>query len=430
MQAVIMAGGKGTRLTSVTKNLIPKPMVTIAGKPILEYQLDVLRENDVKDIWIITGPLHEVIESYFGDGAKWGVKIRYFVERQALGTGGALFFLREHLEEIFLLIFGDLFFDIDLKRMLAFHERKHGAITLLAHPNSHPQDSDLLLLDSKLCVTDIKKKNQVRSDYYKNIVNAGIYCFERQALDKNEKSDYQDLEKDILFPRLHSCHDVFAYISPEYIKDIGTPERLTEAEAEWLSGVVKAKNLRQKQKCLFVDRDGTLNKYVGLLTAAEALELEEKVAKAIQLAHKKGYLVIVITNQPVIARNLCTLEELERIHNKLETMLGEKGAFLDAIKYCPHHPDKGYPEERREYKINCRCRKPGIALIEQAADEFNIDLTKSYMAGDTTTDIRTGKNAGLKTILVQTGEAGKDGKYPDKPDKIVPDLLTAVQMMD
>lgn len=138
----------------------------------------------------------------------------------------------------------------------------------------------------------------------------------------------------------------------------------------------------------------------------------------------------MITNQPVIARNKCTLEELEQIHNKMETELGERGAYLDTIKFCPHHPDSGYPEERREYKIKCNCRKPATGLIEEAVREFNIEKTDSYMIGDTTTDIQTGINAGLKTILVQTGENGKDGKYQVAADLTAPDLLAAIQRIE
>lgn len=430
MQAVIMAGGKGTRLTSVTKDQIPKPMVRIGKKPILEYQINTLKENRITDIWIITGPLHEIIEDYFGDGSKWGVRIHYFIEQQAMGTGGALFFLKQELKNDFFLLFGDIFFDIDLKRMMEFHQSRRASITLFAHPNSHPADSDLVILDDKQRVNHILRKNEPRIGYYKNMVNGGLYCFHACVLDSILKAGYLDLEKELIFPRIQIYQDVFGYISPEYVKDIGTPKRLRTAEEEWESGLVKGKNLGRKQKCIFVDRDGTLNRYVGLLADAEVLELEEQVPDAVKLAHKKGYLVIVITNQPVIARNLCSLKELEQIHNRLEVLLGEQGAYVDAIKFCPHHPDKGYPEERTEYKIPCHCRKPEIGLIEEAAAEFHIDLSNSYMIGDTTTDIRTGKNAGLKTVLVQTGVAGRDGKYSDKPDQIARNLLEAVKMME
>ena len=238
-----------------------------------------------------------------------------------------------------------------------------------------------------------------------------------------------DLEKDIIFPLIRQQAPIFGYFSPEYIKDIGTPERLNEAEREWKSGLIANKNLKNKQKCVFVDRDGTLNKYVGLLTSAAAFQLEDMVPEAINLAHKKGYLVVVITNQPVIARNLCSFDDLSQIHNMMETELGNHGAFVDDIKFCPHHPDAGYPEERKEYKIHCNCRKPATGMIDEALEQFNICKDSSYMIGDTTTDIQTGKNAGLKTILVQTGEAGKDAKYNVHPDYVAKNLLDAMKIL-
>ena len=191
-------------------------------------------------------------------------------------------------------------------------------------------------------------------------------------------------------------------------------------------GYVK-EDLSNKQKAIFLDRDGTINRYVGLVKSAEQLGLEECAAEAIKLINQSGYLAIVITNQPVIARGDCSIEELNEIHNKLETLLGEKGAYLDAIYYCPHHPDGGYPGERKEYKVKCNCRKPETGLIDKAVERFNIDISESYMIGDTTRDVMTGVNAGLHTILLHTGEAGNDGKYDVRAEHEAENLLDTVQ---
>lgn len=430
MQAVIMAGGKGTRLTSVTNDLIPKPMVKISGKPILERQIDCLRENGITDIWIVAGHLHEKIREYFGDGSGFGVTVHYYIEEQPLGTAGAFFYLREYIRGSAFILFGDVLLDIDFRRMEAFHRKNNAGITLFVHPNTHPADSDLIRMDAEGRVTGLLRKNEPREGYWRNLVNAGIYCVDFDRLQMPDSPVRMDLEKDIILPRLQKEKDIYAYYSPEYVKDIGTPERLTAAEKEWDCGIIQSRNLENPQKCIFMDRDGTLNRYVGLLTKAEEVELEEGAADAVRLAHEKGYLVIVITNQPVIARNLCTLEELERIHARLETELGQRGTYVDAIRYCPHHPDRGYPEERAEYKIVCDCRKPSTGLIDKCVEEFHIDLSRSYMIGDTTTDIRSGKNAGIGTILVKTGLAGEDGKYGDLPDMIADNILDAVRMTE
>ena len=123
---------------------------------------------------------------------------------------------------------------------------------------------------------------------------------------------------------------------------------------------------------------------------------------------------------------MCSIEDVERIHRKLQTLLGQEGAYLDGIKFCPHHPDRGYPEENPAYKIPCRCRKPEIGMLEECAERFNIDLSASWMVGDTTVDVQTGTNAGCKTALVLTGEAGRDGKYAVQADLTAEDLLDAV----
>ncbi len=429
MQAVIMAGGQGTRLSQVTRRRLPKPMIPIAGKPVLEYQINCLRENGLREIWIVTGPLHEKIEDYFGNGEKWGVTLRYFHENTPMGTGGALYYLKAALHDDFLLLFGDIFFDMDLNRMIRFHQTSGALATLLVHPNSHPYDSDLVLLDQDGRITGIKGKKEPRHGYYRNMVNAGIYCLNAGLLEELPEPLAFSLEAGLIFPHIREG-SVFGYLSTEYIRDIGTPERLFSAQEDWKKGIVTLRNRKHRQKCIFVDRDGTLNKYRGFIARPEDLELEDTVPEAVNMAHEKGYLVIVITNQPVVARNLCSLAGLEQIHNKLETLLGEKGAYLDGIRFCPHHPDRGYPGERSEYKVRCRCRKPEPGLIWEAAQEFSIDLSSSYMIGDTTTDIQTGINAGVKTVLLGTGEAGKDGKYPAAPDFRADNLLMAVQAIN
>ena len=121
--------------------------------------------------------------------------------------------------------------------------------------------------------------------------------------------------------------------------------------------------------------------------------------------NESGYLAIVVTNQPVIARGEVSLNELREIHNKLETLLGLQGAYVDGIYFCPHHPHKGYEGERPEYKIECNCRKPKPGMLLQAAQDFHIDLSQSWMIGDGENDIKAGIAAGCKTVLLSDTEA-------------------------
>ena len=219
---------------------------------------------------------------------------------------------------------------------------------------------------------------------------------------------------------------VFVYKSTEYVKDMGTPDRLAEVSADIKNGVVSDRSLKQKQKAIFLDRDGTVNEYVGFLRDIDNFRLLPGVAEAIAKINASSYLAIIATNQPVIARGEVTFQELDEIHKKMETELGKGGSYLDDIFFCPHHPDKGYQGEVAELKMYCDCRKPKIGMLIEAAEKYNIDYNESWYIGDTTMDIQTGKNAGIRTILVQTGQAGQDGKYDAMPDYIAENLLAAV----
>lgn len=425
-----MAGGKGTRLTALTGDVIPKPMVKLLDKPLLEWQIECLRRNGVEDIIMVTGHLGEVIREYFGDGNKWGVKIRYFVEKEPLGTAGALPEMRDILAEEFILLFGDLLLDVDLKRMAGFH-REHDALAVLfVHPNSHPFDSDLIVADGEGKIRDFDSKHNDRSGYwYDNCVNAGLYIMKKKILEHMPDKRKLDLEKDVLCPLCRQNEAVYAYASPEYVKDVGTVERIQTAEWELERGYVAARNLTRRQKAIFLDRDGTLNVLKGLVYEPEQMELEPCAVEALRMINRSGYLAILATNQPVVARGLCSVEDVELIHRKLQTLLGREGAYLDRIKFCPHHPDRGYPEENPDYKIPCHCRKPDIGMLEDCAKQYNIDLSASWMVGDTTVDIQTGINAGCKTALVLTGEAGRDEKYSVQADLNAENLLEAVKLI-
>lgn len=427
MQAVIMAGGKGTRLQSIAKD-IPKPMFPILDKPILEYQIESLKKCGITDITLIVGHLGEVIKEYFGDGTKFGVKLGYVVEDVPLGTAGALFYLKGKIQDDFVLVFGDLLLDIDWNRFMAFHQEKQAWITLYGHPNSHPYDSDVIVTDDVGRVVKIESKNAERDFYYRNFVNAGVYCIEPRVLQTLDSAIKLDLEKNLIAKQIDNGN-VYAYRSSEYVKDMGTPDRLNAVSEDVKKGIVASRSLKNKQKAIFLDRDGTINVLKGFLKNADDFELLPNVAEAIRLINSSPYLTIIATNQPVIARGECSFEELERIHKKMETKLGEQGAYVDDLFFCPHHPHKGYEGEVPELKIECECRKPNIGMLNMAAKKYNIDLSKSWYIGDTTMDIQTGINAGMRTILVQTGEAGKDMKYNAVADYTVADLIAAVEVI-
>ena len=426
--AVIMAGGKGSRLLSITNDEIPKPMVPVDGKPLLEYQVEKLKSYGVKKIIMIVGHLGEKISGHFQDGKAFGVDIDYIFEKEPLGTAGAFYYLKDKIDaKDFLLIFGDVFFDLDFDRMEAFHFKNSALTTLLAHPNGHPYDSDLIQMDDTGRVIGFDSKHNVRDYWYDNMVNAGMYILNKDLLDLVKEPVKIDFEKDILANQVKLGANIYAYHSPEYVKDVGTVDRINATVEELKSGLIAAKNLKNKQRAIFLDRDGTMNVSKGFISKAEDLELIPGTVEAVKAINKSGALAIVITNQPVIARGECSFEELHNIHNKLKTLLGEKGAFVDDIFYCPHHTDKGFEGEVPELKFDCECRKPKTGMIKEAVGKYNIDLSQSYMVGDSTMDLEMARNAGVKSVLVNTGFAGNDGKYSRKCDIEAKDLLDAVE---
>lgn len=426
MKTVIMAGGRGTRISSVASD-IPKPMIKIEGKPVLEHELECLRDQGFTDIILTVSHLGSIIMDYFGDGSgispatgkPFGVHIEYYFEKEPLGNAGALFKIKDKLDSDFLLLNADAVFDVDFNRFVAFHNQHGGLVTLFTHPNSHPYDSGLIIADKKYSVEQWLAKEDDRPKYYRNRVNAGLHVINPLILDQsgidadkvgtlddNGKPIKVDLDRQLLKP-LAGTGKMFCYDSPEYVKDMGTPERYYSVCEDYKAGRVSGKNLKNKQKAIFLDRDGTINKYVGFLRHIDEFELLDGVADAIQEINASGYLAIVSTNQPVIARGEVSFDELEMIHNKMETLLGQKGAYLDAIYFCPHHPHKGYEGERPELKFDCECRKPKPGMLLKAAQEFNIDLAQSWMIGDGENDIKAGMNAGCKTALIGESAFGQ-----------------------
>lgn len=422
MITVIMAGGRGTRIQSIASD-IPKPMIPINGTPVLEREITSLKNQGFKDIIITVSHLGSIIMDYFGDGSKFGVKIQYYYEKVPLGNAGALFKIKNQLTEPFLLLNADAIFDVDFNRFVAFHHSHGGLVTLFTHPNNHPYDSGLIIADRKGMVERWIAKEENHPQYYRNRVNAGLHVIDPAVLDivdgssvgeRDEKTGEIikiDLDRQLLKP-LSGTGKMFCYDSPEYVRDMGTPERFHQVEVDILSGMVESKNLSKKQKAVFIDRDGTINIYKGFLRNVEDFEFIPGVVDAIKIINESGYLAIVTTNQPVIARGEVSWNVLERIHNKMETELGKKGAYLDAIYFCPHHPHKGYEGEIVELKIVCDCRKPKPGMLLKAAKDFNIDLSQSYIVGDSGSDVKAGLAAGCKGILVNgEGTAHNDGDF-------------------
>jgi len=425
MKAVILAGGEGTRLGSLTRTT-PKPMIPLGGRPLLEHQLELLKRYGFTEVLLITGYLGEVIRDHFGDGQSRGMRIEYFREETPLGTAGAVKAAGHLLKDDFLVLYGDVMLDVDLTRLVDFHFEKSGDATLVVHPNDHPQDSDLVEADAAGRITGFHPKPHDPRIYYRNLVNAALYVMSPGVLSRVEAGRPADFGKDV-FPGMVDRMNLYGYLTAEYLKDVGTPERLEQVSADYASGRVSRMNRQIRRRAIFLDRDGIINAEKGYISRVEDFDLLPGVAAAIRRINASELLAIVVTNQPVVARNLCSEETVEMIHRKMETLLGREKAKLDAVYYCPHHPDAGYPGENVRYKVDCDCRKPRTGMVDRAREEFNIDLAGSFIVGDTWRDIQTGRDCGMTAYAVRSPAPYGDRNV--EPDATFDSLAEAVDFI-
>jgi D,D-heptose 1,7-bisphosphate phosphatase len=429
-QLVILAGGKGTRLKDRLGDL-PKPMIPIAGKPLLEHQIELARAHGFDGVVLFVCHGADLIQQHLGDGSRWKLRLRYIVEKEPLGTAGAVLAGFDQLADRFAVMYGDTMVNVDLTRFWNVHENTRADATLFLHPNNHPLDSDLVEVNREDWVTAFHNRPHPPGNFFQNLVNAGLYVIEKRALSPSRDIMPMDFGKDLFPQMLTRGAKLFGYNSPEFIKDIGTPQRYDHVCAQYAAGIVQRSTLAIPQRAVFLDRDGTLIKEVSAqgLHQIDQLELLPGIAEAIHELNHAGLRAVMITNQPVVAKGFCTEADIQQIHNKLETLLGREHAFLDRIYYCPHYPQKGFPGERPELKIDCECRKPKPGMVLQAQRDLNIDLANSWFIGDTTTDIQTARNAGVKSILLRTGHGGRDGKHDATADFVFDSLLAAVQFI-
>ncbi|GJD69993.1 UTP--glucose-1-phosphate uridylyltransferase [Methylobacterium gnaphalii] len=427
-QAVILAGGKGTRLQERLAGR-PKPLIDVGGVPLLERQLTLLASNGFTEALLLVNHAADQIEAFCAS-ARLEISVTTINDGDAKGTAGAVLSAYSQLDERFLVVYGDTLFDVDLERFWRVHVEAAAEATLFLHPNDHPNDSDLVALGHSGNITGFYGYPHPAGSLLPNLVNAALYIVERQALSRWLQQSFPlDFAKDLFPAMVAAGQRLRGYTSFEYIKDIGTPDRLDKASHHLETGLVERARRKHLQKAVFFDRDGTLNDLAGYVRHHSEFSLLPGTAEAIRRLNEAEYRVAVITNQPVIARGEASVEDLTLIHNKMETELGRKGAWLDLIKYCPHHPDSGFPDEVKSLKITCDCRKPGIAMIEEASTQLNIDKKISWMVGDSTTDVLAANRAGLRSVLVRTGEGGLDHRANARPDVIVDDVAAATRFI-
>jgi len=388
----------------------------------------MLEEAGVNDVIVLVNHRADAIQAFFEE---WdGARVTLVDDGAPKGTAGAALAAIDRFAERFVVVYGDTLFDVDLKHMLADHVSSGADATLFLHPNDHPQDSDLVEVDRDGWITSFHPYPHPDGKDFRNLVNAALYVCNRTALEPwRNFSGTPDFAKDLFPAMLRGGARLRGYISMEYIKDLGTPARLDKVERHLREGRVERASRRQPQAAVFVDRDGTLNRLRGYVRSPDEMELLPGAANGVRRLNDAGLKAILVTNQPVLARGDCDWPMMDRIHARLDMLLGAGGAYLDDLRVCPHHPDRGFEGECSELKIVCACRKPSPGMIVDACQAWNLDPQASWMVGDSTADIGAAAAAGVTSILVLTGESGRDGKHEAQPDFVARDFEAAVEFI-
>lgn len=427
MKVIILAGGKGTRLGL---HDLPKVLAPVDGVPLLERTVRNAVRDGFNDFIFLTGHRADAIEDHFGDGTRFGAKIKHVVEQEPLGTAGSFNQIRHLLTDQFLVVYGDLLMDVDLKAFSRYALQKGGLGTLFVHPNDHPFDSDLVESGPDERIIAFHSKPHGAQDAYPNLVSAALYVLSCEILDFIPSGGASDWGRDV-FAHLPEDAELYSYRSCEYVKDMGTPDRLARVEADLRSGKVERLALRNSKPALFLDRDGVINVEVNGVHTPDQVKLISGVPEAIRKFNQVGIPVICVTNQPDLAKGLLTWEQFRAVTGEIDRRLAaEAGAYLDDIRVCPHHPERGWPAEVESLKIDCACRKPRPGMLHDAALFHNIDLGRSWLVGDRFCDTVAGQTAGTRSILVLTGHAGDDrARFDLDPDYVCADLTEASKVI-
>lgn len=394
-QAIVVAGGLGSRMSNALGGL-PKCLAEINGISLLEYCFRSLsRSNLTKVTLLLSHQAEPIIKASNVIAEKWGIDISYHAQENLLGTAGAIIDAQEVLEDNFIVIYGDLYLDTCLEEITQLSSREDVDFAQIVHPSSHIFDSDIVVINKNNEIVEYCTKPHPSDLVVRNLCNAGIYFFKKSIFANFPRGKKIDLDRELLPQVLKKGKRGIALRHTGTVKDAGTPERLLELEK-----TVK-RNVNPKIKAIFFDRDGTLIKEKAYLVNSKELELFEDTAQVLRKCNNLGILTLVVTNQPAIARGILSEENLDHIHNSLDTLLAQEGAWIDEYYYCPHHPDSGFENERTELKMVCECRKPETKLFRDALARWNIKVNESVMVGNTWRDKEAARSLGIKYFEVQ-----------------------------
>ena len=374
-QAVILAGGRGTRLRPLTDKL-PKPLIPFHGRPFLAYLLDQLHTQGIEEAVLLVGYRAGQIRDYCGDGDRWGMRIRYVESPVEAETGQRVRDAESLIEPQFLLLYCDNYWPMDMASMWETFNRVDalGMVTVYTNRDGYTRNN-VRVDDSGYVAT----YDPSRAEPDLNGVEIGYAILRREALEYLPQGNVSF--EHTVYPDLVSRRLLRAFRTEHRYYSVGSHERLPLTEA-----------FLQPQRAVILDRDGVLNQKPPRAQYVRSWDEFEWLPGAIEslaLLKRAGYKLIVVTNQPGIARGMMSEKDLGGVHSRMQDELSKAGATLDAIYHCPHGWDEG-----------CFCRKPSPGLLFEAQREHHLDLTKTIFIGDDERDVEAGQAAGCPTALV------------------------------
>lgn len=382
-QAVILAGGEGIRLRPLT-NQVPKPMVLVNNRPFLEYLIEMLKENRVSEVVLLLGYLPEKVTEYFGDGSNFGINIKYSIGKVSDKTGTRIRNAGDLLDDLFILMYGDNYWPLNLERLLGFYTRHKTLASTTVYANKDGKGEygfeNNIYVDNNNYVV---KYDKLRKDKDLNGVDIGFFIVSKRVLEFMPDSDFS-FEEEIL-PLLADKRQLSGYLTEHRYYYISTPQSLGLTE-----------KYLQPKKVILLDRDGVINKKAAegnYIRSWSAFEFLPGAIEAMRLLAQNGYDIYIVTNQRGIARGMMSEPDLEVIHERMREELERNGTTIKQIYYCPHGDGDG-----------CDCRKPKPGMLFRAASDNDFDLTKAILIGDDQRDIEAGNAAGCKVIMVEPGK--------------------------
>ena len=477
-QAVLMVGGKGTRLRPLTERY-PKPILPILDKPCVMYLIESLARAGIEEIIMACGYRSEHMASAIGDGSDLGIRITYSYEDTPMGTGGAIKLLEDRLDDVFVAVNGDVFSDMDIGLEIKEHIDSKASVTISMDEVDDPTEYGIIGIDDSGRITRFKEKPK-KEEAFSNLINSGVYIVNRDVLQYIPEGQPYDMSKELFPLLLDKGYNLHGHRIHGHFRDVGRPSDLYQANVEvalnkgaekgglMYSGdgskvlgtecedsilmkdcdvedsvlrralllpgcrvdgseitdsilgrgciVGKGSHIRNVtlgdgavvpdgsvidskesadrllRKAVFLDRDDTINDDVGHCSRPEDIKLLPGVSKALRRLNEAGFLTVLITNQSVIGRGMTDEKGLERIHDKMKAdLLATGGGVIDDIFFCPHLPDEG-----------CECRKPKPLMGIRAIEKHSIDVSVSYMVGDSDKDVEFGRNIGVRPIKVDS----------------------------